>query len=370
MVVAGALLISVLAQGGESIDWNRARELRQKEQRGATLTPDERAYLDRALAARSRREQPPGGRRQGASGPAPREQTGLVPLTEMVDAYQGRDGGLYGGGRNEPPAAHARAAQTEARRIVPLDVAGRAAPDGKIVLLSVGMSNTTQEFSRFVEIAARDPRKAANVVLVDGAQGGQAAAEWARTRDSAIWQTVGARLRAAGVTPAMVQVAWIKQANPRPTEPFPAHAEKLAEDLAGIVRLLKQAFPHLRLAYLSSRTFGGYATTPLNPEPVAYESAFAVRDVILRQIGGEAALNFDPAEGAVNAPVVLWGPYLWADGTTARQADGLVWQRGDFREDGTHPSATSGRDKVARMLLDFFTTEKTARPWFVAAPER
>mgnify|MGYP003332739846 CR=1 FL=1 len=35
----------------------------------------------------------------------------------------------------------------------------------------------------------------------------------------------------------------------------------------------------LRIAYLGSRTYGGYATTPLNPEPHAYEGAFAVRRI-------------------------------------------------------------------------------------------
>ena len=51
--------------------------------------------------------------------------------------------------------------------------------DGKIGLLSVGMSNTTQEYSRFKQIADADPAKSRQVVIVDGAQGGETAMRWA-----------------------------------------------------------------------------------------------------------------------------------------------------------------------------------------------
>ncbi len=126
-------------------------------------------------------------------------------------------------------------------------------------------------------------------------------------------------------------------------------------------------FPNLQLAYLSSRIYAGHATTALNPEPYAYESAYAVRWTIQRQMAGEPALNADPAKGAVVAPVALWGPYLWADGTSPRASDGLVWQREDFAPDGTHPSP-SGRQKVAALLLRFFQGDPTTQPWYLAAP--
>ncbi len=37
--------------------------------------------------------------------------------------------------------------------------------------------------------------------------------------------------------------------------------------------------------------------------------------------------------------------------------------------DGTHPSE-SGRDKVARLLLDFFTTDALANSWFAKPAAR
>jgi hypothetical protein len=126
----------------------------------------------------------------------------------------------------------------------------------------------------------------------------------------------------------------------------------------------RQRFPNLRIAYLGSRIYAGYADTPLNPEPYAYEGAFVVRWLIQDQIKGDRALNYDPARGPVNSPLLLWGPYLWGDGMTPRKADGLVWTRDDLASDGTHPSE-SGRQKVADLLLKFFKTDANAKMWFV-----
>ena len=76
-----------------------------------------------------------------------RESTGMTPLTDLgTGIYKGEQGGLYPGGVNEMPAAHRNAGLAQARRIVPLDAEGRPSPDGKIALMSLGMSNTTMEF--------------------------------------------------------------------------------------------------------------------------------------------------------------------------------------------------------------------------------
>jgi hypothetical protein len=296
------------------------------------------------------------------------EALNLTPLTDFKadQAYKGMDGGLYGGDKNEPPAAHAKAAQEQTRQIVPLDADGKPSPDGKIALLSIGMSNTTQEFSRFKEIADRDPDKSPKLMIVDGAQGGRDAADWA-TRVGSVWDQADHRLSAAHVSANQVEVVWLKQALKQPASlgEFPTHAEKLESDLISIIQLSKSRYPNLRIAYLSSRTYGGYAVTRLNPEPYAYESAFAVRGVIQKQVDGDPALNFDPARGKVNSPLVLWGPYLWADGAKGRGIDKLVWLREDFGPDGTHPSPQSGRQKVADLLLKFFKSDPNSRTWFV-----
>ena len=101
------------------------------------------------------------------------------------------------------------------------------------------------------------------------------------------WTTVDERLRAAGVTRAQVQAAWIKEADAGPTQGFPAYARTLQGELERIVSLMHARFSNLKLVYLSSRTYGGYARTPLNPEPYAYESGFAVKWLIEQQLRGD-----------------------------------------------------------------------------------
>jgi hypothetical protein len=300
-------------------------------------------------------------RRQGAAPQGAGAKTGFVPLCDMSaqQKHKGEDGGLYGGGANEPPKAHAEAARAEAAKIQPLDAEGKPSPGGKVVLISIGMSNTTQEFSKFVQLA-----RGGKVTIVDGAQGGQAAAQWGAPEMKA-WGELDRRIQAAGAAAPQVQVAWIKQALIQQGQfgEFPAHAKRLQEEMGKIVRIARQKFPNLKIAYLSSRIYAGYAKSNLNPEPYAYEGAFSMRWLIQEQMKGAKDLNFDPAKGEAKAPLLLWGPYLWGDGVNARKCDGTVWNEADLGRDGTHPSE-SGRDKVAQMLLKFFRSDPFVKGWF------
>ncbi len=289
--------------------------------------------------------------------------TGRVPLPDLGPGlYQGFEGGFYAGGANARPAAHESAGVAIANAIVPLDASGAPDPaNGSIVLLSIGMSNTTQEYSRFVELANADPEKNPRVLLVDGAQGGQDARTISNPA-AAFWANVDSRLAARGATPAQVQAVWVKEAVAGPTLPFPPHAEQLEDFLADIVRILHDRYPNAKQTFLSSRTYAGYADTSLNPEPFAYESGFSVKWLVDAQISGDPSLEFDAARGPVEAPWLSWGPYLWTDGLAGR-SDGLVWSCDDVQNDGTHP-ADGGRQKVAELLLDFFKSDTAAAPWF------
>ncbi len=289
---------------------------------------------------------------------------GLKSLTEMTaeDRYKGEDGGLYGGGRNEPPPAHLAAARKQTEKIAPLDAAGQPSKDGRIGLVSISMSNATQEFSLFKQLADRDPNKSPSVTIVDCAQGGQAMAEWVDPNARA-WAQAAQRLKQAGVSAKQIQVVWVKLANKRPRGDLAEHGRKLEQDTLAVLHNAKAYFPNLRIAYLGSRIYGGYASSPLNPEPYAYEGAFAGRWLIQNQINGDPELQYDEAEGEVKTPLLLWGPYFWANGTTPRKSDGLVWERKDLAGDGTHPS-DGGRRKVAEMLLTFFKQDALAAKWF------
>jgi hypothetical protein len=188
-------------------------------------------------------------------------------------------------------------------------------------------------------------------------------AEWVAP-DAPPWTVAERRIAAAGMSPQQVQVAWIKLANKGPRGDLKEHGDKLQKDTLAVIHNAKARFPNLRIAYLGSRIYAGYSMGALNPEPYAYEGAFVVRWLIQDQVKGDKALNFDPAAGEARAPLLLWGPYLWADGTTPRKSDGLVYERKDLAGDGVHPSQ-SGRQKVADQLLKFFKSDANARTWFV-----
>lgn len=294
--------------------------------------------------------------RGGANAAAPaacgNADPGFVPLTDLGSrSYRGFSGGLYPRGRNVPPASYLALGRAAATRVVPRGPDGRPSKAGRIGLVAVGMSNAALEFAAFQQLAEEDGRMSGALTLVDGAAPGAGAGE-VTPPASPYWTMLARRIANAGLAPAQVQVVWLKEAIERPTGQFPADAQQLEGDLRAIVSILAHRYPNLGLIYVSSRTYGGYARSQLNPEPFAYDSGFAVKWTIAQRIGRRLA-----------RPWVGWGPYLWTDGTHGR-SDGLTWTCADVRGDGTHPSP-SGAEKVAHLLLEFFTSAPTARPWFV-----
>src|SRR5439155_1541883 len=173
----------------------------------------------------------------GDKGPGTAPATaGRVPLPQLgIGTYKGFVGGLYPAGANVEPAAHAAAGQSRAQAIVPLDTSGAPSAGGKIVLLSLGMSNTTQEFCSggstttncsswsFMGQAAADPSvNHTTLAIVNGARGGQDAQAWDATTD-ANYDTVRLnRLGPLGLTERQVQIIWVKQADAGPQDSLPS----------------------------------------------------------------------------------------------------------------------------------------------------
>lgn len=317
---------------------------------------------------------------------AGRNDATRVPLTELgAGCYLEFRGGLYPDGGNAPAGAHLAAGRAAAAQVAPLDVNGAPSASGRYVLVSIGMSNTTQEFCNdgaqarsclapgFMARAAADPAvNRTTLAIVNGAAGGRTAASWTSAASVEYDRIRDTWLTPLGLSERQVQIAWVKVANPGPSSRLPAasaDAYVLLGQLGQIARALKIRYPNLRQVLLSSRIYAGYATTTLNPEPYAYENGFSVKWLIEAQIAQMAGAAPDARAGDLRhdtgvAPWVGWGPYLWAAGTTPR-ADGLTWVAADFAADGTHP-ATSGRDKVATQLLAFLKSSPVASCWFLA----
>lgn len=269
--------------------------------------------------------------------------TGLVPLTDMGrNRYRGQLGGLYPGGANKPGRPYLRRGVEAARRVRPIR--------GRVGFVGIGMSNAMEEFRAFARTAELDPALNPSLTFVEGPGGGWDAVRIARPK-ARYWSDLDARLRKARLARGQVQVIWLKQTIAGEDRPFPQDARALQNNLRAIIRNVTVRFPNLRLVYVSSRTYGGYSVTHLNPEPFAYESGFAAKWLVQ-----------DSIQKRLGRVWVGWGPYLWTDGLAGRR-DGLTWSCDDVLEDGMHP-APSGVRKVSRLLTEFFTTDTTTKTWF------
>ena len=316
----------------------------------------------------------------------PPTDTVKIPLTDLLTrTYYGNTGGLYPGGINQPPADQDSVAKVRRNLIKPLDVNGDESPFGKYVLLSIGMSNATQEWCSqnsgppcapwtFMGKVATDLSiNHYSLVIVNGAADGQDAPAWTSPASASYDRIKVGRLAPLGLSENQVQAVWVKLDDQKPSVSLPgdsADANVLLTNLGLVMRALRVRYPYLRLVFISSRIYGGYATTDLNPEPFAYESGFSVKWLIESQINEMRGLPANPRVGTLNytskaAPLILWGPYMWANGLTAR-SDGLTWERADFEEDGMHPSQ-NGEAKVSQRLIDFFKSSPYSRCWFVTS---
>lgn len=292
-----------------------------------------------------------------------RTSTGLVPISDLgAGDYQGEVGGLYPEGSNQIPADHLAVGLAAAAQVIPRDSAGNPDSAGAIGLIAIGVSNTRTEFAEFMMDTAVSEEVNPAVVLVNGAQGSRPLEVWAASSSGTPWTSLESEVEDAGLSPQQVQVAWIKLApQTRGTLGLEAVDGEVA-DLNDVVRFAKAAYPNLRLAYLSSRIYGGYGNGE-RAEPAAYTNGFVVKRLIERQLTGDAQLNSDPDEGQVGAPWLAWGPYMWADGIVPR-SDGLTWLCEDFaQDDGIHP-AEGAATKVSAMLMDHFMSDPTTATWF------
>ena len=282
----------------------------------------------------------------------------MTPLTELgLARYRDFAGGLYPDGENTPPAPYAEIGVTLGATVQPVDRDGHPSTYGKVVMLCIGASNASHEFSRFVRLAEADPHKNPSLLMIDTARDRCDATALADSGHR-YWTHVERQLQQGEAFAPQVQVVWLKTALAFCKLGFPANAQLLQRTMRSVLEILGTKYPRLKLIYVSSRTYGGYSESDLSREPTAYETGFAVKWLIEERINRPSSNR--------PLPWVAWGPYLWADGLTPR-IDALFWERSDFDADGVHPSA-QGAMKVAKRLLAFFKNDPSAQPWFLSQP--
>ncbi|MGD0988074.1 MAG: choice-of-anchor D domain-containing protein [Candidatus Sulfotelmatobacter sp.] len=280
----------------------------------------------------------------------------LVPLTDLgTGTYLGYEGGLYPNGSNTPPASQLNQALTYAQNI--------ANGTGPYAMISVGVSITRTIWDEYGPMEQADPAINKNLVLVNAAIDGTDSPDWT-SPSSGTWLAItDYYLPYQNLNANQVVAAWLMMPHSNQSGTYPNDMQNQENDLISILQDMHTYFPNLQIVYISSLHYGGYQPSNSYPEPYAYEFGLAVQNVIADQINGNPALNNNPANGPVMAPLLLWGPYNWANGLLARE-DGLTWDCQDVTSDGLHPSAL-GRNKMAGLLTTFFKSDPTAAPWYL-----
>ncbi|MBZ5721595.1 MAG: hypothetical protein LAO03_14545 [Acidobacteriia bacterium] len=305
----------------------------------------------------------------------------------------------------------------------------------------------------FINKAKINPDVNPSLVFVDCAEIGAVAGVWLddhtnfpphiNTGAYTNCNNILARWPGGGIDPAEVQVVLLKNAdsgetgapNPLPLVELPSSGFSgctgivstpydaciLEEYLTQIAQnLLKdppgdtyKVFSGVKQLFVHTRIDGHYANpdplvSPLNPEPHAYETGFAVKWLIQAQVDdvntpgishvfpGPLDYTTTPPE----APWMDWGAYMWASDTRIPcphcpipsvpqpNATPLTWQQQvagpsycvsggsglecDFQAksgshtDNTHPSLC-GRSKTSDEMMYFFCNSPYTKPWFTVA---
>jgi len=292
-----------------------------------------------------------------------RDSLGIIPIMDFgAGQFYGIDGGLYLNGSNVMPSSHEQAGIQLAHAIQPLDTFGNPDPNGKIGMMSVGMSNTIIFFRALEEAANAYPDLNPKVAFANCAQGGQDIDAILNTRNR-YWYRSDTILRNAGLHVNQVQVIWFMQAthisNFDINEGI-SHIDSVERKFIQAFEFIEGRYPNLKQLYCPGRDYGGYSQSGGNPEPYGSYTNWAFKKILQGQINGDPLLAFDGPNATM--PWLAWGGNLWADGKNLR-SDGMNWIcPDDYRGDGVHPGLL-GRTKWRNVVIAPFINEPTTY-WF------
>jgi hypothetical protein len=279
--------------------------------------------------------------RLASSKPRPIHHTaisGLVPLDQLGPgtSYQGFSGGLYGNGSNQPPPSLLDAANVAAGQVVPRGIYGAPSNSGKVGVIAIGQSTTKQWFPYFQRLSAG--RLPGQFVLVNAGQDSVVAQNWASSPQP--WSVADSLVAASRLSRYQVQVAIIDSARIRSWNDgdLPSQVNAYSSNLARIVSIAKAHYPNLSLVYfLPFHDSEFVSPRRMLQEPFSYQLGFGIQHLVTTQGTG--------------SPVLLWGPYIWAD-----MADP------SFYYDGIH-FRPAGRAAMASLMWSFLQTDPVAARW-------
>jgi len=228
------------------------------------------------------------------------------------------------------------------------------AVDGVVGVVCIGMSNSTQECSDYIDKLERGTLAgvAAQVQVVDCAVGGNAIESWNDpSNDARLWdRCVGMVLPREGLRVDQVRVIYHKAADqfndsstfyPDPGSDYFSFYDNLGTFAARVTG----SFPDVQAVYTTSRMYGGFSDRAQRGEPRSYEEGLALNEWLREN-------------ASVDGVWYGWGPYIWGPDCASGETNlsGVCYELSDFQMDAVHP-ARGALDKVSQMIHDRFLRE-------------
>lgn len=305
------------------------------------------------------------------------DTTGRIPIVDLLTSnYEGYQGGLYPGGTNAMPLAHADSGVAFANSLMPINFDGEVdTMFGKTVFLALGSASAGKAFNKFFTTYQNAGYGDSCLRIINACMEEYSLRDmYGANSDNNYWKDVNDFLQIADLKKKQVQVVWLMTPSYSDTvTTTSAYIDSMHNAYVDVLRKLKNELPNVKLLFISGLQYGGY-TNPLAPnalslmEPAPYLQDFAIKSVITAQIEGDTMLRYSGDEA--EAPWVAWGPNFWADGRNFRDFDMLRWLcPGDYDMDANGFLLDGGGlEKISDDLYGFFTTSPMTTPWIFGQP--
>lgn len=293
--------------------------------------------------------------------------TTKIPITDLgMGTFLGYTGGLYPGGVNTASGRYAKDLLKAAKTIIPLDSAGLSSAQGEIGFIAIGGSTCQKMMSALTDKTSGNPLTNTYLHMANCTNGaGTASANSLMNPDDEIWSVILQKLAKAKLTKPQVQVVYLETDDSIQLSGFPDRPLRLKQEYQEAMHVFKTNFPNLKLVYLLGRTttFKDPRQKKLsNAEPNPYYNGWACKWLIEDQIKGLPGTAYKGPNAV--SPMVTWGWYEWAYGTSQPRLDGFTWEESDT-EDGLH-GTPEGVDTLSNYFQHFLLTDSVAKTWYGA----
>lgn len=285
-----------------------------------------------------------------------------VPITDLgVGTFYGYTGGLYPNGENLPSGQYAADLDSVSASIIPLDVNGNYASNGKIGFISIGASTCSIMMNNLRKKTKKSSLTNPLLLTANCTGGGESIQEINDTISNAYWNVAFSKLSKNNLTAKQVEIVYMETDDSINVMTFPERPLNTKQVYTTTLQILLTKFPNLKVVYVIGRTttFLGPGKKPQNREPGPYYNGWGCKFLIEGQINEEPELQYKGENRKV--PMVTWGWYEWSVGYQAR-TDGFTWTK-ELTKDGLHAN-DQGADILSTNFMNFLLNNPYSNKWY------